>query len=73
MKNGLKLFVVRKYVSAKSAADAIKQERRFDVDDCWVDDDFKKEIINNKIEGFMYKAKPKMVVKKKVVVKKKKK
>lgn len=38
----LKQFVVRKYIMAKSASDAIKKEKQFPVDDVWIDDDWKK-------------------------------
>lgn len=37
------MFVIRKYVKAKSASDAIKKERKMPVDEVWVDDDWKKE------------------------------
>ena len=36
-------FVVRKYVLANSARDAIKREKKIAVCDVWVDDDWKKE------------------------------
>ncbi len=38
-----KLFVIRKYIFAKSAADAIKLERRTPPDDVYVDDEWKKQ------------------------------
>lgn len=37
-----KLFVVRKWIKAKSAQDAIKKDRTHAVDDVWIDDDWKK-------------------------------
>ena len=37
-----KLFVVRKYVWANNAQEAIKRERRTPVEDVWIDEDFKK-------------------------------
>lgn len=37
-----KLYVVRKYVMAKSAKDAIRRERRHTPDDVWLDDEFRK-------------------------------
>lgn len=37
-----KLFVVRKYIYAKSAKDAIKLEKTKDVDDVWIDTDWQK-------------------------------
>jgi hypothetical protein len=38
-----KLFIVRKYIMAKSAHEALKKERRHRPDDVWVDEDWKKE------------------------------
>lgn len=44
MKNeDLKQFVVRKYVMAKNAAEAIRAERDAEVCDVWVDEDWKKD------------------------------
>lgn len=37
-----KLYIIRKYVFAPSAAQAIARERRAPVDDVWLDDDWKK-------------------------------
>jgi len=42
IKPGEKLFVVRKYIMAKSAAEAIRKDKSSKVDDVWVDDEFKK-------------------------------
>lgn len=41
-KKGDKLFVVRKYIYAKSASEALSKEGRFRSDDVWIDDDWKK-------------------------------
>lgn len=38
MKPEDKLFIVRKYILAKSALDAIKKDKFTPVDDVWVDD-----------------------------------
>ncbi len=38
-----KMFVVRKYVMARDAREAIAIERSRAVDDVWVDDEWKKE------------------------------
>ena len=38
-----KLFIVRKYIMALSAAEAIRVERKHPVDDCWIDEEWKKE------------------------------
>lgn len=37
-----KRFIVRKYVMARSAAEAIERERDVRPDDVWVDEDWKK-------------------------------
>lgn len=37
-----KLFIIRKYIMAVSAAQAIKKDKVTPVDDCWVDDEWKK-------------------------------
>ena len=37
-----KLFIVRKYIMAKSCAEAIKKDKITPVDDCWIDDEWKK-------------------------------
>ena len=41
MKHPQKLYIVRKYISANSAAEAIKKDKTHPVDDVWIDDDFK--------------------------------
>lgn len=38
-----KRFIIRKYIMAKSASEALKKERRTRPDDCWVDEDWKKD------------------------------
>lgn len=46
-----KRFVIRKYIMAKSALDAIRKDKQTPVDDCWIDNDWLLE--NNKREiGF---------------------
>lgn len=41
MNPGDKLFIVRKYIVAKSALDAIKKDKVSPVADVWVDESFK--------------------------------
>lgn len=48
MKIKQKLFVVRKYIWAKSAAHALKLEQKVPSDDVWIDDDWKKSQQNPK-------------------------
>lgn len=38
-----KLFIVKKYIIATSAYEALKKERRVRPDDVWVDEDWRKE------------------------------
>ena len=37
-----KMFVIRKYVMAKSAKDAIRKDKTLPVDDVWIDSDWQK-------------------------------
>ena len=43
MKKPLKRFIVRKYVYAESASQALKRESTVRADDCWVDDEWVKQ------------------------------
>lgn len=53
-----KLFIVRKYVWAKDAEQAIKIEKTQKVDDVWIDEDWKKNSDNPKDAiGFWVKDK----------------
>ena len=42
VKKSKKQFIVKKYIMAESAAHALKIEKKFDADDCWIDEDWKK-------------------------------
>lgn len=37
-----KLFVIKKYIKARSASEAIRKDKSTAVDDVWVDEDWKK-------------------------------
>lgn len=52
-----KRFVVRKYIMATSAEEAIKKESKIKPDDVWVDDEWKKENPNKLVSciGFIEK------------------
>lgn len=39
----MKLYIIRKYVMAKSIRDAIEKEAGQPVDEAWLDDDFLKQ------------------------------
>ena len=41
-----KLFVIRKYIMADSAKDAIKKEKEHPVDDVWIDEDFRRNLMS---------------------------
>jgi hypothetical protein len=47
-----KLYVIRKYIKATSAKDAIKKDKRTEVDDVWIDEKWQGEDI---IMGFQKK------------------
>lgn len=38
-----KRYIVRKYIMAKSASEALRKEKKVRPDDCWVDEDWKKD------------------------------
>lgn len=42
-----KMFVVKKYIMAKSASEALRKERNVKADDCWVDEDWRKRSKDN--------------------------
>jgi hypothetical protein len=43
MKKPEKRFIVKKYIMASSAQEALRKERRVRPDDVWVDEDWKKD------------------------------
>lgn len=49
-----KRFIVRKYIMAKSAREALKKELTIRADEVWIDPDWIKdnEIIGQQIQGF---------------------
>ncbi|MDD5006535.1 MAG: hypothetical protein PHS34_07595 [Candidatus Omnitrophica bacterium] len=44
----MKQYIVRKYIMAKSAKDAIAKDKKTDVDDVWVDVDWEEEQVGFK-------------------------
>lgn len=44
-----KLFIVRKYIMAKDASEAIKLDKKHPVDDVWVEEDWKRNNLTNQI------------------------
>jgi len=51
-----KLYIVRKYIMAKSASEAIKKERRCIPDDVWVSDEWMKENKNELSSAIGYEV-----------------
>lgn len=47
-----KLFVIKKYIKAKSASDAIRKDKTSAVDDVWIDDKWREEQTLKEIKGF---------------------
>ena len=50
----LKQYIVRKYVMAKTASDAIRNERHYKADEVWIDEEWLKNNVesNTKKVGF---------------------
>lgn len=46
-----KIYVVKKYVLATSAADAIQKEKSTAVDDCWAEEETHKEFLKKKVKN----------------------
>lgn len=44
MREPLKRYIIRKYVMARSVADAVKKEKVIKPDDCWLDDNWKTQL-----------------------------
>lgn len=53
IKDGEKLFIVRKYIIAKDAQQAIRKDKITPVSDVWVDEDFKKTQSGPSAIGFV--------------------
>jgi hypothetical protein len=53
-----KLFVVRKYVMARSAAEALRLEKKQSSDDVWLDDDWKKSNLPEATKAFGIVVRP---------------
>lgn len=47
MKKKEKMFVVKKYIMASSAKEAMRKESKVPADDCWVDDEWRKNKTDN--------------------------
>jgi hypothetical protein len=45
-----RLYIVRKYIMAKSAKEAIERDKKSEVDDVWVDEDWKSNEVGFKKE-----------------------
>ncbi len=60
MKHKQKMFIVKKYIMAKNAAEALRKERGQKADDCWVDEEWRKNNTDNLAAaiGFRVERKP---------------
>lgn len=58
MKQPNKKFIIKKYVMAKSAVEALKKERHIVADDCWVDEEWRKQN-EEKVVSYGFKTKKK--------------
>jgi len=55
-KTQLKRFIVKKYIMAKSAKDALRLEKKCQPDDVWVDEDWKKDNPNQLVSAIGFHA-----------------
>jgi len=44
MKTPPKLFVVRQYIWAKDAPSALREAKKHNADECWIDEDYRKRM-----------------------------
>lgn len=51
-----KRYIIRKYILASSVQEALRKERRTKPDDCWVDDEWKKENPNQLVSAIGFQA-----------------
>lgn len=51
----LKRFVIKKYIMATSAIHALQKERKVRPDDCWVDEEWKKENPNQLVSAIGFR------------------
>ena len=59
MKKDLKLFVIRKYILAESAAQALRKDKDHLPDDCWLDEDYRRMKTQDKAPSVGFKRKHK--------------
>jgi len=52
-----KRYIIRKYIMATSCQQALKKEKRSKPDDCWVDDDWKKNNENGLVSAIGFSVK----------------
>jgi hypothetical protein len=54
-----KLFIIRKFIMAKTMESAIKKDKRTPVDEVWLDEEWKKEMIHRQQSSTAYLRKKK--------------
>jgi len=52
-----KLFIIRKYIYADSAFQALKKDKKTAADECWIDDDWKKNNMQEERNKIGFKKK----------------
>lgn len=50
-----KMFVIKKYIMASSAKDALRKERKAPADDCWIDEEWRKSEKDNLANAIGFK------------------
>ncbi|TXG76600.1 hypothetical protein E6Q11_04335 [Candidatus Dojkabacteria bacterium] len=61
----LKRYVIRKYIFAKSAQQALKREKHIKADDVWIDDEWKRDKAFEGSSDIGFKVKKVKICKKK--------
>jgi len=46
----MKIYVINKYIPARSIQDALRKEKDFPADECFIDQEFRREYIESKIK-----------------------
>lgn len=60
MKKEQKMYVIKKYIMASSASDALRKERHTPADDCWVDEKYRESGKDNLTSaiGYSFQGEP---------------
>lgn len=55
------MFVIKKYIMAPNAREAMKRERKIEPDDIWVDDEWRKANTDNLADAIGFSTKKKVI------------